>query len=130
MPVFNAHVPAGRFTSEQKHALADALNEALVQTLGIPKGDRFILISEHAKDEIFIDPTFMVNARTADAVIITVLFGAHRPLADKRAAVRAINKLVTDAIGISPDDIFVALVPVPVENFSFGGGELQLADSA
>jgi hypothetical protein len=28
---------------------------------------------------------------------------------------------------VSPDDIFVAIIPVPRENFSFGRGELQLA---
>ena len=36
MPVFKAHVPAGRFSSEQKRALADAFNQSLVQGLGIP----------------------------------------------------------------------------------------------
>jgi phenylpyruvate tautomerase PptA (4-oxalocrotonate tautomerase family) len=38
MPVFNAHIPAGRLSREEKRALADALNRSL---LGIPAGDRF-----------------------------------------------------------------------------------------
>ncbi|WP_229904069.1 tautomerase family protein, partial [Streptomyces spiralis] len=59
MPVFNAHVPANRFSSEQKRVLADALNQSLVQALGIPEGDRFIMISEHGENELFLDPTFM-----------------------------------------------------------------------
>jgi phenylpyruvate tautomerase PptA (4-oxalocrotonate tautomerase family) len=130
MPVFHAHIPARRFSREQKHALADALNQSLVQGLGIPEGDRFIMISEHGDDELFLHPTFMEMQRSSDAMIITVLFGAHRPLEDKRKVTAAINTLVTEALGISPDDIFIALVPVPTENFSFGKGELQLADSA
>lgn len=69
----------------------------------------------------------MVNLRTDDAVVITVLFGAHRPFEDKAVAVRAINKSVVDAVGVSPDDIFIALIPVPADSFSFGGGELQPA---
>ena len=28
MPVFNAHIPADRFSIEQKRALADALNQS------------------------------------------------------------------------------------------------------
>jgi phenylpyruvate tautomerase PptA (4-oxalocrotonate tautomerase family) len=127
MPVFHAHIPAGRHSSEQKRALADALNQSLVQGLGIPVGDRFIMISEHGEDELFLDPTFMDMQRSADAMIITVLLGAHRPLEDKRKLAATINKLVVEATGVSPDDIFVALVPVPNDGFSFGRGELQLA---
>ncbi|MEV6295004.1 tautomerase family protein [Streptomyces sp. NPDC051896] len=130
MPVFNAHIPAKRFSSEQKGALADVLNQSLVQALGIPEGDRFIMISEHGENELFLDPTFMGMQRSSDAMIITLQLGAHRPLEDKRAVAAAINKLVVEALGVSPDDIFIALIPVPNENFSFGRGELQLADGA
>ncbi|MFE9609227.1 tautomerase family protein [Streptomyces sp. NPDC006012] len=49
---------------------------------------------------------------------------------DKRAAAAAINRLVAEALDIAPDDIFIALVPVPNENFSFDKGELQLAGEA
>jgi|GEM_PF-4570531 len=50
MPVFNAHIPKGRFSSEDKRAFADALNQSLVQGLGIPEGDRFLVLSEHGPD--------------------------------------------------------------------------------
>ncbi|MEV6297487.1 tautomerase family protein [Streptomyces sp. NPDC051896] len=128
MPVFNAHVPAGRYSPDQKRALADALNQSLVQALGIPEGDRFIMISEHGENELYLDPTFMGMQRSDDAVIITLLLGAHRPLENKRAVAAAINRLVVETLRISPDDVFIALIPVPNENFSFGRGELQLAD--
>ncbi len=131
MPVFNAHIPAGRFSSEQKRVLANALNQSLVQGLGIPEGDRFVILSEHGKDELFIHPTFFEMQRDpASALIITVMIGAHRPLEDKSKLVAAINRLVVEAVGVSPDDVFITLIPVPNENFSFGRGELQLADGA
>ncbi|WP_392749641.1 tautomerase family protein [Streptomyces sp. LN590] len=130
MPVFHAHIPANRYSPEQKRALADALNQSLVQALGIPEGDRFIMISEHGENELFLDPTFMGMQRSSDAMIITLLLGAHRPLANKRAVASTINKLVVEALHISPDDVFIALIPVPNENFSFGRGELQLAEGA
>ncbi|MFD7443542.1 tautomerase family protein [Streptomyces sp. NPDC059909] len=63
-------------------------------------------------------------------MIITLLLGPHRPLEDKRAVTAAINRLVVEALGVSPDDMFIALLPVPNENFSFGRGELQLAEEA
>lgn len=129
MPVFKAHIPSGRFSSEQKRALAAALNQSLVQGLGIPEGDRFIILSEHGPNELFLDPTFMGMERDPEsAMIVTVLVGAHRPLEEKRKLVSAINRLVVEAVGVSSDDIFIAVIPVPNENFSFGRGELQLAD--
>jgi phenylpyruvate tautomerase PptA (4-oxalocrotonate tautomerase family) len=130
MPVFHAHIPKGRFSREQKIAIGNALNQSLVQGLGIPPGDRFIMLSEHGDDELFIDPTFMGMQRSANAMIINVLIGAHRPLSDKRALMAAITRLLGEAADIAPDDVFIALVPVPNENFSFGQGVPQLADVA
>lgn len=128
MPVFEAHVPAGRYSDEQKLALADALNQSLVQGLSIPEGDRFVMISEHGPAEIFMHPTFMGMQRTDAAMFITCYVGSHRPLADKKLLTAAINRLVTDALGISGDDVFIVLVPVPNDGFSFGRGELPLAE--
>jgi phenylpyruvate tautomerase PptA (4-oxalocrotonate tautomerase family) len=130
MPVFHAHIPKGRFLKEQKIAIGNALNQSLVEALNIPKGDRFVMISEHGDDELFIDPTFMEMNRTANAMIVTVLIGEHRPASDKKALLAAITRLLEKAAGISPDDVFIALVPVPNENFSFGRGIAQLADTA
>ncbi|WP_421106467.1 tautomerase family protein [Streptomyces sp. NEAU-S77] len=39
---------------------------------------------------------------------------------DKRALARAICQKTTEALGIAGDDVFMALIPVPKENFSFG----------
>jgi phenylpyruvate tautomerase PptA (4-oxalocrotonate tautomerase family) len=130
MPVFHVHIPKGRFSKERKRAIGESLNQSLIEALSIPSGDRFIMISEHDEDELFIDPTFMEMNRTADAMIVTVLIGAHRPQGDKRKLLAAIARLLEDNVDISPDDVFVALVPVPNENFSFGRGVAQLADSA
>ena len=130
MPVFHAHIPKGRFSREQKIAIGNALNQSLVQGLGIPPGDRFIVISEHGDDELFIDPNFMGMQRSDNAMIINVLIGAHRPVGDTRAVMAAIARLLNEAVGIAPDDVFIALVPVPNENFSFGRGVPQLAEMA
>jgi phenylpyruvate tautomerase PptA (4-oxalocrotonate tautomerase family) len=130
MPVFHAHLPKGRFSRGRKIAIDNALNRSLVKALNISQGDRFVMLSEHADDELFIDPTLMGMNRTPDAMIITVLLGAHRPSKDKKALLAAIPALLQKAADILPDDVFIALVPVPNENFSFGGGVTQLADSA
>jgi phenylpyruvate tautomerase PptA (4-oxalocrotonate tautomerase family) len=130
MPVFHAHIPAGRFSKEQKRAIGNALNQSLVEALGIPPGDRFIVLSEHQEDELFIDQTFMDMNRTADAMIITVQIGAHRPAEQKQKLLATIARLLEETVGISPDDVFTSLIQVPNENFSFGRGIAQLAGIA
>lgn len=127
MPVFQVHIPADRFSSEQKRALAAALPRALNEALGIPAEDQFVAITPHNPDELFLDPGYMGMNRSDDAVIITVLFTAERPLSDKKLLTKAICQNVVDALGISADDVFIALIPVPKENFSFGRGDLQYA---
>jgi len=130
MPVFHAHIPRGRFSSERKAAIGNALNRSLVVALGIPPGDRFIVISEHGIDALFIDPTFMEMERSADAMIIEVQLGAHRPASQKAALMAEICRQLGEAAGIAPDDVFISIIPVPNENFSFGRGIAQLAGTA
>lgn len=130
MPVFNAHIPKGRYSREQKIAIGNALNRSLVVALDIPPGDRFVMLSEHGEDELFIDPTFMGMERSGGAMIITILVGAHRPSSQKQALMAEICRQLEEAAGISPDDVFIAIIPVPNENFSFGRGAAQLANTS
>lgn len=131
MPIFHAHVPARRYSSQQKRSLADAMNSALVEALQIPTEDRFVIISEHAEGELHLHPTFMDMQRDPiAAMFIMVCLGAHRPLEQKKALVQKLNYNAAAALKVSPDDIFITLIPVPNENFSFGRGKLQLADVA
>lgn len=88
VPVFTAHVPVDRFSREQREALGAALPKALHDALGIPREDQFVIISDQPAGSLFLDPSYMGMNRSADAVIITVLFTAERPLSDKRAIVR------------------------------------------
>ena len=78
MPIFHAYVPAQKFSSEEKRALADALNLALHEAMDTPMDDRFVIISEHREDELFIHPTFPAQKRSDRRLIVTVTFGDSR----------------------------------------------------
>jgi phenylpyruvate tautomerase PptA (4-oxalocrotonate tautomerase family) len=125
MPTFHAHIPAGKFSSAEKRALAAAFHRALIEGFGTPPGDNFNMISEHKEDELFMDPHFPGMNRTERAMIVTLVHGAHRPLEQKRKIAKLVTRV--EAVGISPDDIVLIISPVDNENFSFGQGELQLA---
>ena len=122
-------MPRG-FSVAKKINMADAANRALSEGWDVPKGDRFITITEHQEGELHIDPTFMDMERSKDAIILEVLIGAHRPLEQKKMLFKLLVQYLAEMASVRPDDVFIAAIPVPNENFSFGKGEAQLASIA
>lgn len=125
MPVFHAHVPAGKFTGDEKKALADALNLALHEALGTPMDDRFIIISEHGDNELFIHPTFPDLQRSDRRIVVTVTFGDSRTLGQKRKLAELVTRYAVDHVGLGEDDVTLLMHPIPLENMSFGRGKLM-----
>jgi phenylpyruvate tautomerase PptA (4-oxalocrotonate tautomerase family) len=124
MPVFHAHIPAQKFKSDEKKGLADALNLALHEALGTLTNDRFIIISEHGEDELFIHPTFPDLRRSERRIIVTVIFGDSRTLEQKRKLAELITRYAVEKVGLSEDDVTLMMHQVPLENMSFGRGKL------
>jgi len=124
MPIFHAYVPAQKFSSEEKRALADALNLALHEAMDTPMDDRFVIISEHREDELFIHPTFPAQKRSDRRLIVAVTFGDSRTIEQKRKLAELVTKYAVERVGIGQDDISLLMYAIPLENMSFGGGKL------
>lgn len=124
MPIFHAHIPAQKFSSEQKRALADALNLALHEAMDTPKDDRFVIISEHKDDELFIHPTFPDVERSDKRLVVTVTIGTSRTVEQKRKLAELVTRYAVEMVGVSQDDISLIMYAIPLENMSFGGGKL------
>ena len=124
MPMFHAHIPAQKFSSEEKRALADALNLALHEAMNTPMDDRFVIISEHKDDEFFIHPTFPAMERSDKRMVVTVTFGTSRTVEQKRKLAELVTRYAVEKVGVSQDDISLMMYAIPLENMSFGGGKL------
>jgi phenylpyruvate tautomerase PptA (4-oxalocrotonate tautomerase family) len=124
MPTFHAHIPAQKFSSEEKRALADALNLALHEAMGTPMDDRFVIISEHKDDELYIHPTFPDMKRSDKRMIVTVTTGASRTVEQKRKLAELVTRYAVEKVGVSQDDVTLMMYAIPLENMSFGGGRL------
>ena len=124
MPIFHAYVPAQKFSSEEKRALADALNLALHEAMDTPMDDRFVIISEHREDELFIHPTFPAQKRSDRRLIVAVTFGDSRTIEQKRKLAELVTKYAVERVGVGQDDISLLMYAIPLENMSFGGGKL------
>jgi phenylpyruvate tautomerase PptA (4-oxalocrotonate tautomerase family) len=95
------------------------------ETLEIPEGDRFHVISEHRDGQLVADPNFMGMQRSADFVLIQIFLSRGRNTETKQALYRRIAERLAEAPGIRPDDVMTVLTEVGLEDWSFGRGEAQ-----
>lgn len=113
---------------EERHAIADAVHAALVESIGIPPDDRFQVVSSQFDDVIY-DPGYLGIARSDDLVMIQVHLSTGRSVAQKKALFAAIAKNL-GAVGVRPEDVLATLVEIARENWSFGRGLATYADVA
>jgi 4-oxalocrotonate tautomerase len=126
MPLARIDLPAGK-PAEYGQAVADVVYEAMIATLNAPKNDRFQVISEHTRETLFIDPTYLDIERTADALIIQLTLNEGRTVEVKKAFYKAVADGLHERVGLGREDVFINLVEVKKENWSFGNGVAQYA---
>ncbi|MDR5827762.1 tautomerase family protein [Caballeronia sp. LP006] len=96
-------------------------------SVGVPQNDRFQVINEHEDANFMFDPTYFGIARDDDLVIIQITWNEGRSTDQKKALYRAIAEGLSTAPGIRPENVFINLVEVKKENWSFGNGIAQYA---
>lgn len=109
-----------------RRQVGDAVHEAMVETIGVPERDRFQLFTEHEPDDFVYDAEYLGIARSRNLVIIQITISAGRTLAQKRALYRAIADRLA-RLALRREDVFVSLVEVAKENWSFGNGVASYA---
>lgn len=126
MPFARIDLVQGK-SADYRRTIGDVVYEAIVSTLGAPKDDRFQVISEHAPENFVIDPTYLGITRTADCVVIQLTLNSGRSVEQKRAFYKQIADGLHQRLGLRREDVFINLVEVVKENWSFGNGEAQYA---
>jgi 4-oxalocrotonate tautomerase len=106
-------------------AVGQSVYEAMVETLGVPPKDLFQVISEHSADHLVYDPSYLGIQRSADFILIQVTLSEGRALERKQAFYKAVVDRLAQALAVRPQDVFINLVEVKKENWSFGNGIAQ-----
>ncbi|HZE82082.1 MAG TPA: tautomerase family protein [Candidatus Polarisedimenticolia bacterium] len=126
MPLVRISLIAGK-PELHKLKISDVVHRAMVETVNVPAQDRFQIITEHSKNDFVYDAQYLNIPRTADLVIIQITLNAGRTTELKKALYRRIADLLNQEAGIRKEDVFINLVEVAKENWSFGNGEAQYA---
>ena len=125
MPLVRIDLRKGK-QAAYREAISRIVHEALV-SVGVPKDDRFQLISEHEPPNLVFDQTYLGIRRTEDLVMIQITWNEGRTLDQKKALYKAIADGLAGRLGLRREDVFVSLVEVKKENWSFGNGIAQYA---
>jgi phenylpyruvate tautomerase PptA (4-oxalocrotonate tautomerase family) len=110
--------------------VGEVVYRSMVDTIDVPKNDNFQVIGEHSPETLVFDLGYFGIARTDDFVAIQITLSEGRSLEKKRLLYRTIAERLHSELGLRPQDVFVNLVEVKKENWSFGNGIASYAPQA
>ena len=123
MPLVRIDLRSGKDVAYRQQ-IGRVVYEAL-RSVGVPENDRFEIIAEHDAENFLFDPGYLGIRRSDDLVIIQITWNEGRTLAQKQALYKAVAEGLAASPGLRPEDVFINLVEVKKENWSFGNGVAQ-----
>ncbi|MCJ2067736.1 tautomerase family protein [Methylobacterium sp. J-030] len=126
MPLARIDLAKGK-SAEYRRTIGEVVYDAMLEALNVPKDDRFQVINEHEPENFVIDPSYLGIQRTGDCIVIQLTLNAGRGIEQKRSFYKAVADGLHERLGLRREDVFVSLVEVAKENWSFGNGEAQYA---
>jgi 4-oxalocrotonate tautomerase len=124
MPLVRVSLRKGKPAAYRK-AIVDGIYRAMRSTFEVPEEDRFMVINEHDEADFSYSKTYLGIARTDDLVLIQLTISNTRTVEKKQALYRQIVENLKGDPGVRPEDVFINLVEVLPENWSFGNGIAQ-----
>ncbi|WP_413530508.1 tautomerase family protein [Rahnella inusitata] len=126
MPFVRIDMVEGKPETYRK-TVGDTVYEALRTQMNVPENDRFIVIAEHSPEEMMISPDYLDIQRSPNCIVIQITLNTGRTVEMKKAFYHAVAYGLHERVGLRLEDVFISLVEVPKENWSFGNGEAQYA---
>jgi phenylpyruvate tautomerase PptA (4-oxalocrotonate tautomerase family) len=124
MPLVQVSLRRGK-PAAYHEAIFDGVYRAMRETFNVPEDDRFMAITEHDASTFSVSPTYFGIARSEDAILLQLTVSNTRTREQKQALYRRIVEVLQDRPGVRPEDVFINLVEVLPENWSFGHGVAQ-----
>ncbi len=126
MPLVRIDIRKGRPEGFGKRVGA-VVYQAMRDTMNVPKDDNFQIIHEHGADGLIYDPGYLGIARTDGIIVVQITLNQGRTLEVKKAFFQTLADRLHAELGVRKEDVFIGLVEVVKENWSFGNGIAQYA---
>jgi phenylpyruvate tautomerase PptA (4-oxalocrotonate tautomerase family) len=136
IPVKGVDMPLARIdllegkTPEYRSQVGLIVYQAMLDCLNVPKDDLFQIITEHPKAELQFDRNYLGVHRSEDCIFLQITLNGGRTVEMKQRFYKAIADGLHETLKVRREDVFINLVEVSKENWSFGNGEAQYATPA
>ena len=127
MPLVRIDLLEGK-TAEFKTQLGELVYESMLETIGIPEEDKFVVVNDLKTEELIFSTNYLGVDRTEGIVIIQITMNEGRTTEVKKALYKTVADKLNSQLAIRKEDVFINLVEVNKENWSFGNGIAQYAE--
>jgi 4-oxalocrotonate tautomerase len=124
MPLVRIDLVEGK-SEEYREKVGQIVYQTLVDILSVPKHDRFQVITEHRKSGLSFDRDYLGVHRSDDCIFLQITLNSDRSIELKQRFYRALADGLYEGVKLRRENVFINLVEVPKENWSFGNGEAQ-----
>jgi 4-oxalocrotonate tautomerase len=125
MPMTQIYLRLGKPVSYRR-AIADGVQKALGDAIGVPAEERFQIITELNSQNLIFDPGFRNVSRSQDFMIILIILKSGRSDSLKQSLYQAIVRELARNPGVRPEDVMIVLRENGAADWSFGNGLAQL----
>ena len=126
MPLVEISLMKGRGEGFGKK-VGEIVYRTMVDTINVPPKDNFQIITEHDNNSLIYDPSYLDIPRTDGIIIIQITLNEGRTVELKKAFYKTLAERLHGELGVRLGDVFINLVEVKKENWSFGNGIAQYA---
>lgn len=116
-----------QYTVGEAQVVGDIVYQAMINSINVPADDKFQVITRHDSDELVIPQSYLGIEYSRGIVFIQITLNEGRSTELKKKFYKVICEGLVEKLQIRPEDIFINLVEVSKENWSFGNGEMQYA---
>lgn len=127
MPLVRIDLLEGK-TAEFKSQLGELVYDSMLETIGIPEEDKFVVVNDLKAEELIFSTNYLGVDRTDGIVIIQITMNEGRTTEVKKALYKTVADKLNNQLDIRKEDVFINLVEVNKENWSFGNGIAQYAE--
>jgi 4-oxalocrotonate tautomerase len=124
MPLVRIDFAEGR-TPEFGKEVGQVIYQALTDVMNAPAGDLFQIITEHSQAGLQFDRDFLGVHRSDDCIFVQITLNSGRTVEMKQRFYQAVADGLHASLKVRKEDVFISLVEVVKENWSFGNGKAQ-----
>ncbi|MGH6715915.1 MAG: tautomerase family protein [Bradyrhizobium sp.] len=124
MPLVRVSLRRGK-PAAYRRAILDGIYRAMRATFDVPEDDRFMVITEHDEADFSYSASYLGIQRSDDLVLIQLTVSNTRNVEKKKALYHEIVAQLAKDPGVRSEDVFINLVEVRPEDWSFGNGIAQ-----